>query len=180
LIQARGTPIHQLGPDKSEATRVAIAQWAQQHTVNHAENRRCGADAERQREHGGERESRLTPEHAKGETEVLTNDVDHGVLLGLRGVRLRAPAFPPSVDDRIKQGSWAVKDFRNLIHPYKLRDTSTRPDASLAQALKRWELLGVFGAASVAFFRVRVSSFSALQTDAPRHSATGEIAEGFQ
>ena len=30
------------------------------------------------------------------------------------------------------KGSWAVKDFRNLIHPYKLRATSTRPDASLA------------------------------------------------
>jgi hypothetical protein len=30
------------------------------------------------------------------------------------------------------QGSWAVKDFRNLIHPYKLRDFSSRPDASLA------------------------------------------------
>jgi hypothetical protein len=30
------------------------------------------------------------------------------------------------------KGSWAVRDFRNLIHPYKLRETSTRPDATLA------------------------------------------------
>ena len=30
------------------------------------------------------------------------------------------------------KGSWALKEFRNLIHPYKLRNTSARPDASLA------------------------------------------------
>jgi len=30
------------------------------------------------------------------------------------------------------KGSWALKEFRNLIHPYKLQHTSARPDASLA------------------------------------------------
>ncbi|MCE5311461.1 MAG: hypothetical protein LLG20_27820 [Acidobacteriales bacterium] len=30
------------------------------------------------------------------------------------------------------KGSWALKEFRNLIHPCKLLGTSARPDASLA------------------------------------------------
>ena len=33
-----------------------------------------------------------------------------------------------------KQASWAVKDFRNFIHPYNLLKQSARPDRSLAMS----------------------------------------------
>jgi hypothetical protein len=31
-----------------------------------------------------------------------------------------------------KQASWALKDFRNFVHPYNVLQQSARPDASLA------------------------------------------------
>jgi hypothetical protein len=35
-----------------------------------------------------------------------------------------------------EQAAWAVKDFRNLIHPYKLVRQSARPDESLATSAR--------------------------------------------
>jgi hypothetical protein len=33
-----------------------------------------------------------------------------------------------------KQASWALKDFRNFIHPYNVLKQSARPDAALAMS----------------------------------------------
>ena len=51
----------------------------------------------------------------------LTNLIDVGAELNLIG-------------KTAKQASWAVKDFRNFIHPYNLLQQSARPDQALAQS----------------------------------------------
>ena len=33
-----------------------------------------------------------------------------------------------------KQASWALKDFRNFLHPYNVLQQSARPDQALAQS----------------------------------------------
>jgi hypothetical protein len=49
----------------------------------------------------------------------LSNLIDVSVDLGLIG-------------KTAKQASWALKDFRNFIHPYNLLQQSARPDHALA------------------------------------------------
>ena len=38
------------------------------------------------------------------------------------------------IGDTAKKASWAVKDFRNFIHPYNLLKQSARPDQALTQS----------------------------------------------
>lgn len=51
----------------------------------------------------------------------LSNLIDVAVDLGLLG-------------KTAKDASWAVKDFRNFVHPYNLLAQSARADAALAQS----------------------------------------------
>ena len=51
----------------------------------------------------------------------LTNLIDTASAIGLIG-------------NTAKQASWALKDFRNFVHPYNLLQQSARPDAALAMS----------------------------------------------
>lgn len=53
----------------------------------------------------------------------LTNLIDVSVELGLIG--------PVA-----KDAAWALKDFRNFIHPFNVLNQSVRPDAALAESAK--------------------------------------------
>ena len=55
---------------------VGIRQRAQQHGLDHGEERGVGADAEREREHDGGREAGLASEDAQGVSQIAQ---DHGV-----------------------------------------------------------------------------------------------------
>ena len=65
------------GPAMEQAHQslwIMKGQWLQQHAVDHAENRRRGADPERQRQDGGRGEARLLSECPCGVAEVLPDD----------------------------------------------------------------------------------------------------------
>src|SRR5260370_12997434 len=47
--------------------------WVHQHAVNHAEHRCCGADAERQRKNGNDRESRILQQHPQSVTPIISS-----------------------------------------------------------------------------------------------------------
>ncbi|MNC87501.1 hypothetical protein D3C83_32300 [compost metagenome] len=64
--------------DDVEPFRVAIGKRPQQHGVEDAEDGGIGADADRERQRGGERESRRAPQRAGGILEVLNERVEHG------------------------------------------------------------------------------------------------------
>ena len=54
-----------------EALPVLVGQRPQQHAADHAEDRGVGADAEREGQHGDEREAGALAERAEGEAEVV-------------------------------------------------------------------------------------------------------------
>ena len=60
----------------NDARRIAHRQPLQQHRVHEAEDRRVGADAQGQREHGGRRESRALAERAPGEAQVVPEPLE--------------------------------------------------------------------------------------------------------
>jgi hypothetical protein len=57
-------------PEADELDLVWIRQRLDQHTVNDAEDRRRGTDAERQCERSSNREARMAPKSTKGTTKV--------------------------------------------------------------------------------------------------------------
>ena len=57
--------------EEHQPIRVGIGQRPEQRRVDHREDGDVGADAERQREDGGERESRLADEQPQGVTDVM-------------------------------------------------------------------------------------------------------------
>src|SRR5439155_24578768 len=65
--------------DLDEPVRSRIGQRLEQHGVDRAEDGGIGADAEREREHGDEREGGAFGERADGEAEVLEEGVHHSV-----------------------------------------------------------------------------------------------------
>ena len=79
-----GPPIAVLEQD--QPLRVGIRQRPQQHGVDHGEDRDVGADAERQREDGGEGEARLPDEEPQRVAEIMK---EHRKDLGWR----QAPAL---------------------------------------------------------------------------------------
>jgi hypothetical protein len=54
-----------------------VRQGPQQHRVNNGEDGRVGADAQRNRQDGGEREGRVVPQRADGVAQV-GSEVGHG------------------------------------------------------------------------------------------------------
>jgi hypothetical protein len=60
-----------VAPHHHDAIRIAIRQRPQDHRVDDAENRRVGADAERERQQRDERKARLLDERANREAKVL-------------------------------------------------------------------------------------------------------------
>src|SRR5712691_10582721 len=65
--------------DIDELFRMRKRQGPQQHGVDNAEDRRCGADPDRERRHGGTREARHLPKLANCVPDVLSERV-HGCL----------------------------------------------------------------------------------------------------
>ena len=80
--------------DLHEAVGRAHRQRAQQHTVDEAEERRVGADAEREGERDDSGERRALPEHSNGVAHVLREDVEHrqAVLLAVHFAKHVRPA----------------------------------------------------------------------------------------
>src|SRR5438874_4045867 len=60
-----------MSPDNREPFGVAVRQRAEQKSVDNAENRRVGTDAEREREHGHGGEAGVLQQLAEGEAEIL-------------------------------------------------------------------------------------------------------------
>ena len=58
-------------PDADQALGLMERQRLQQHAVHHAEDRRIGADPQREREGGQRREAGLLPQHARGVAQIL-------------------------------------------------------------------------------------------------------------
>jgi hypothetical protein len=56
----RGRPVAALA-NEQKLLRIGVLQLAEQHAIDHAEHGRCGADADAEREHAGERERRRLP-----------------------------------------------------------------------------------------------------------------------
>ena len=87
-------------PHLHQPIRVADRQRAQQQIVDEAEERRVGADAERerQRDHGGER--RTLQQHAHRIADVLRHRVGHGdaSLFAVGFAEPLGPAEPPERD----------------------------------------------------------------------------------
>ena len=70
------TELEELVPYHHQPSGILVRQRAQQHRVHHTEDRGIGANSERERQHGGERES-----GSSGETSERVADVlEHGVL----------------------------------------------------------------------------------------------------
>ena len=72
-----------------ELIRVRIRQRPQQHAVDDAEDGGVGADAERERQHGERRESRLTFESAERVEKVFSQVVHDGLDESSTGLRRR-------------------------------------------------------------------------------------------
>ena len=60
-------------PHRPEPRRIVVGQRPQQHGVDDAENRGGGADAQRDREHGGDGECRLAPQAAESKQNVAND-----------------------------------------------------------------------------------------------------------
>src|SRR5262245_47879297 len=58
-------------PNQHQAIRLGVGQRAEQHAVNHAENRRVGADTQSQRDDGSQCEAWFLRQHSKAIAEVL-------------------------------------------------------------------------------------------------------------
>jgi hypothetical protein len=67
----------QLAPDHHEPLRIGVRQRTQQHGVDHAEDGRAGADAERDRDGGHRRESQILAQSASRVVEIFKECV-HG------------------------------------------------------------------------------------------------------
>src|SRR5262249_23483355 len=63
-----------------QAAFITVAEWAQQNSVHHAEDRGVGADAERKRGNRDRAESRVAPHGAEGTTEITAKG--HNKLSG--------------------------------------------------------------------------------------------------
>ena len=63
-------------PDEDQPVGVRIRQRPEQRLVEQAEDRGVGADAQRERQDGDEREDRLLAERPEGEAEVLHGRLD--------------------------------------------------------------------------------------------------------
>ncbi len=61
-----------VGPHEHEAAGVVVRQGPEEHGVRDAEQRRVGADAERERQHGREREAGRAPQTADTDAQILT------------------------------------------------------------------------------------------------------------
>jgi hypothetical protein len=66
-------------PELDQLARIWKWEWRQNHCVDDGEERCGGADAQGERENGGERKSRLANERAKGVAEVV-KQLQHGQL----------------------------------------------------------------------------------------------------
>src|SRR5580765_3822278 len=58
-------------PDLHERSGIAVRQWLQEHTFDHAENRRIRADAKPKRQYGHRGESRTLPQRSKRMPQIL-------------------------------------------------------------------------------------------------------------
>ncbi|HVS88276.1 MAG TPA: hypothetical protein VHF01_08640 [Candidatus Acidoferrum sp.] len=58
-------------PGADDLVRIRVGQGAEEHAVNHAENRRTGANTQRQRQHGHGCKSGTLPQHAYAEAQIL-------------------------------------------------------------------------------------------------------------
>jgi hypothetical protein len=67
--------------DVDQLVAVGIRQCLQQQRVDDAEHRAVRADAERERQRGGEREARLRQQHAGAVAQVLQQMTQHGKFL---------------------------------------------------------------------------------------------------
>ena len=76
--------------DAHEAVLLRVGQRAQQDGVDQSVDDGVGSDAERQREHGGEREARRLAHLAQRETNILQNTLGQGqrgaIAVGLAGL----------------------------------------------------------------------------------------------
>src|SRR5262245_56395612 len=109
-------------------------EWkrAQQHAVNHAENRRVRADPQRQRQHGNRRETGIFQQHSQTEAQVLNHFILPSLTLEPESVPERAKAPPqqfefvtPVEPVPSSQQRFAVFQFR---FPFLLK-----PDAEAAR-----------------------------------------------
>ena len=75
----------ELGMHHHHLGRPLVRQRAQEHAVHHAEDRRGGADAERERGHGERGEGRTTAQAPEGLPEIVAERVDHSDLSATTG-----------------------------------------------------------------------------------------------
>ena len=70
-----GLPAARLLDEHEQAIDVRIGERAQHHAVEHGEDRRVGADAERQGQHGHCREASMLHQHADGVSQILDEGI---------------------------------------------------------------------------------------------------------
>ena len=93
--------------DRDQALGLGIGQRPQQGGVDHAEDRRRGADAEREHQHDGQGEARGLPQPAQPVADVLQQTRSwprSSCAGGACGCRDRAASAPPCRDRRTGRG----------------------------------------------------------------------------
>ena len=71
--------------DQHQAIRIGVAERPQEHGVDEAEDRAVGADTERQREHGDQREGRRLRQRAQRLPQVEEQRAHGGFSVGVDG-----------------------------------------------------------------------------------------------
>ena len=103
VSQGRGAVIAvQCFEDADYAVAVRVWKWPEQHRVHDAEDRRGGADSERERQHDGRRDRWIRAQNTHGEYGVPPEHVNqlgpsHGTLLFSRPCPVPDDRCPPSV-----------------------------------------------------------------------------------
>jgi hypothetical protein len=83
--------VAQVGPHRAEPRGIAVGERAQQHGVDHAEDRGGRADAERNRQDGGDGKGRLPAQAAHREREVAYERLHEALPSLARACSMPAP-----------------------------------------------------------------------------------------
>src|SRR6266481_2982830 len=116
-IRPPGIPFCITAEDAHQFLRLRYGKGTKQQHVNDTEDRRIGADAQCQRQHCNQRESRVFPKHPRSVAQVLKDVFQHSSHLEYRSVN--------SKQERRKESILHTSFARRLLSMKKATSTTT-------------------------------------------------------